>query len=117
MAKAGGKGGGPAAPAPGGTKGASRPGSAAGRQLDSGNAAAKVEELKRKLLDTNRQIKQLEEKQKTSDLLSTIDLYQGELGGDVSGMAEREQLRKELELKEAKYTVAKNEFDLSLIHI
>ena len=111
MAKAGGKGGGPAAPAPGGTKGASRPGSAAGRQLDSGNAAAKVEELKRKLLDTNRQIKQLEEKQKTSDLLSTIDLYQGELGGDVSGMAEREQLRKELELKEAKYTVAKNEFD------
>jgi len=70
-----------------------------------------VEELKRKLLETNRQIKQLEEKRKTSDLLSTLDLYQSEFSEDGSAMAEREELRKELKLKEAKYTVAKNEFD------
>lgn len=78
---------------------------------DGGDAPAKIEELKRKLLETNRQIKQLEEKQKTSDLLSTLDLYQSELSEDSSAMGEREELRKELKLKEAKYTVAKNEFD------
>lgn len=82
-----------------------------GGHLDNGDAAGKVEELKRKLLETNRQIKQLEEKHKTSDLISTLDLYQSEIGGEGSGIAEREELRRELKLKEAKYTVAKNEFD------
>ena len=55
--------------------------------LESGDAAAKVEELKRKLLETNRQIKQLEEKQKTCDVLTALDLYQNELGQEGSALA------------------------------
>ena len=46
-----------------------------------------MEELKRKLLETNRQIKQLEEKQKTSDVLTALDLYQNELGQEGSALA------------------------------
>jgi hypothetical protein len=83
----------------------------AGGHPDSMNAAAKVEELKRKLLETNRQIVEIVEKQKTSDLLSTLDLYKSEMGQEGLGMVEREELRNELKLKEAKYFVAKAEYD------
>jgi hypothetical protein len=79
--------------------------------LDSGKAHKIIAKLKKEILDANLAFSKLKEQRASQDLLhdSLTQLHTGQQ--HVGEVKEREDLKKELRIKEAKYTVTKDRLD------
>ena len=71
-----------------------------------------AEELKRKLLETNAEIRDLEEQRANVELYATIvDYKSGTMSGLTQEWKDYEELKRELKDKKAKHVLAKNHFE------
>ena len=71
-----------------------------------------AEDLKKKLLETNNEIRQLEEQRASAELYATlVDYKSGPMSGLTQEWKDYEELKRELKDKKAKHTIAKNRFE------
>ena len=80
-------------------------------QGDPHDAKFVINDLKQKILQTNIQIKNLEEEKAMADLDSTLNLYSNNALSNENDLKEFERLKEELKNREAKYILAKSRFD------